>query len=105
LVFELITDISFFIDIILTFFTAIEKKNGKIDASKSGIARNYLKGWFLIDISSNFPIEILDLFPMENKNSSTGNTKLLRLLRLPRLWRLVKLVRLLRMTKVLKNSK
>ena len=27
-VFELITDISFFVDIFLTFFTAIEKKNG-----------------------------------------------------------------------------
>lgn len=33
-VFELITDICFFIDIVLTFFTAIEKRNGKIDASK-----------------------------------------------------------------------
>jgi hypothetical protein len=105
LVFELITDLSFFIDIFLTFFTAIEKKNGKIDASKSGIAKNYFKGWFLIDISSNFPVEILDIVPMETRNSGTGNTKLLRLLRLPRLWRLVKLVRLLRMAKVLKNSK
>jgi hypothetical protein len=52
----MITDVSFFIDILLTFFTAIEKKNGKIDASKSGIARSYFKGWFLIDISSNFPV-------------------------------------------------
>jgi len=55
-VFEMITDVSFFIDILLTFFTAIERKNGKIDISKSGIARNYFKGWFLIDISSNFPV-------------------------------------------------
>jgi len=103
LVFELITDLSFFIDIVLTFFTAIEKKNGKIDASKSGIAKNYLKGWFLIDITSNFPVEVLDILPFET--SGAGNTKLLRLLRLPRLWRLVKLVRLLRIAKVLKTSK
>jgi len=64
LVFELVTDMSFFIDILLTFFTAIEKKNGKIDATKSGIAKNYFKGWFLIDISSNFPVEILDVMPV-----------------------------------------
>jgi len=63
-VFELITDICFFLDIVLTFFTAIEKRNGKIDASKSGIAKNYLRGWFLIDITSNFPVEFLDILPM-----------------------------------------
>ena len=55
---------SFFIDIVLTFFTAIEKKNGKIDATKSGIAKSYIKGWFLIDITSNFPVEFLDILPL-----------------------------------------
>ena len=56
LIFECVTDISFFIDIILTFFTAVEKRNGKIEVSKRNIAVNYFRGWFFIDLSSNFPV-------------------------------------------------
>jgi len=67
-IFEVFTDLSFLIDIVLTFFTALEKKNGQLEISKQIIARTYFRGWFLIDVASTIPVEFIDLFPI-----STGS--------------------------------
>jgi len=54
-VFDIIVDCSFFIDIILTFFTAQSEKNGTLIVKKSLIAKNYCKGWFFIDLLTTMP--------------------------------------------------
>jgi hypothetical protein len=52
-------DVSFLIDIILTFFTEVYDENNyiKINTHRD-IAVRYLKGWFLFDIISIFPFEL-----------------------------------------------
>ena len=50
-----IVDLGFFIDIIATFFTAIEVKGGSYDTSRTKIAWNYITGWFFIDLFTTIP--------------------------------------------------
>jgi len=52
---ESFMDFSWFIDIILTFFTAIKDKNNRFIVKKNIIASRYLKSWFFIDVATTFP--------------------------------------------------
>ena len=53
-------DISFLIDIFLSFFTTyIEKTTNKEITDHKAIAFTYIKSWFFIDLISIFPFEYL----------------------------------------------
>lgn len=51
-VFDIFQDVVFFIDLILTFFSAYEDKLVGIEVRHKKIAVNYLKSWFFIDLLS-----------------------------------------------------
>ena len=59
--FDFITDACFLTDILLTFFSAFERKDNSIEMKKSMIAREYFKAWFWIDILSTIPVEIFEI--------------------------------------------
>jgi hypothetical protein len=40
---------------VLTFFVATEGKLGALETKKAVIAKNYLKGWFVIDVLTTIP--------------------------------------------------
>ena len=61
----------------------------------SMIWRNYLTGWFTIDVLSIFPFEYI-------KMDANVPTSMLRLVRLARL---IKLVKLTRLTRIIKSSR
>ena len=94
-VFDYMMDISFAIDIILTFFSAYES-NGTVVVNKKKIAIKYLKGWFCLDVLTTFPFQMLE------PGDSVSNNKALRLARIPRLYRLLRIFRLLKVLKVMK---
>lgn len=53
-------DISFFIDMILTFFTSyFDEINLKEVVNHKDIALKYLKSWFILDVLSIFPFELV----------------------------------------------
>jgi len=54
-----IIDISFFVDIVLTFFTSYydDQKFIGVETFKD-IARRYIKGWFFFDLICVFPFEL-----------------------------------------------
>ena len=56
IIFDTIIDTCFLIDVVLSFFTAIENKDGSYEVRKCRIAANYLKLWFWIDFLSSLPI-------------------------------------------------
>jgi hypothetical protein len=56
-------DLCFITDIILTFFSAIERPDGMLEVRKKRIAIEYLKLWFWIDLVSSVPMQLLELFP------------------------------------------
>ena len=55
-----IADLIFFIDLVLTFFTSISDDNKVYEITdKKQIAKNYLKGWFWVDLISIFPLDAI----------------------------------------------
>jgi len=59
LVIGYISDALWLIDIVITFFIAYEDKEDNLVMNKKKIAINYLTGWFLIDVVSIFPFELI----------------------------------------------
>lgn len=58
-VFTLTIDFFFLIDLIMCFFTAyVDDKNQTVD-DRCEIAKEYLSGWFLIDLISIIPFEFM----------------------------------------------
>merc|ERR1712072_419191 len=85
--FDWFCDTMFFIDIVLNFNTPFYDKNGFLVISRKAIARNYVRGFFAIDLVSTIPFDKL----LQNVGRET---KLIRVVRLFRLAKLVKLLNL-----------
>lgn len=81
---DTIVDVSFWIDLVLNFFTTYEYK-GHYVLSYRQIARNYLHGWFLIDFLATFPWEVT-----ASSATTVALFKALKCFRLLRLNRLFK---------------
>jgi len=70
---ELFTTGCFLADMVLNFITPVHV-DGQLVTSRKGIAKHYLKGWFILDLLSIFPWSIF--------GSAWHGMRLLRLLRL-----------------------
>ena len=60
---------------------------------------NYLKSWFLIDLISVFPFEVLPYGQSNDNADLHGVDDYFRLARLPRLYRLFRIARIVKMIK------
>ena len=96
-------DFSFFMDILVCFNSAFYDYDNDLVDNRKEIARNYMLGWFTIDLVAIIPFDIL----LENiANSSARDLNpLLRIARFGKLYKLVKLIRLFRMFKLIKVMK
>jgi len=56
---DMTIDTIFIFDMLMNFFTAFEDESGELVTSKKKIGINYLKGWFLLDFVSSFPISYI----------------------------------------------
>ena len=97
---ELVVTILFITDLCLNFNTAYAEGQYVI-IDRGMIAKNYLSGWFWIDLASSFPFEQFDtwihtvfLSGGEEGGSNASQLKMLRALRLFRLLRLLRLLKL-----------
>lgn len=95
--YELVMQIFFGIDIVITFFTAFHNENDVLVTSKIEIALNYLRSWFVIDLIACLPLSYV-LSDEQDGPSSYNN--LIRLGRLSRLYRLLRVIRLIRIVKL-----
>ena len=79
----------FALDIVLTFFTAIDEEgtNETFILDRRVIARAYLKFWFWLDLAATIPFDLV-------LRSAAANLGFNRLLRLVRLFKLIRIVRL-----------
>lgn len=100
-------DLIFLIDIFVCFNTAcLDEKNNVID-DRWIICRTYLTGWFIIDIVSIMPFDLM--FPQPpNPGEATGNASSVndfaRFSKVSRLYKLVKVTRLFRFFKLMKKG-
>lgn len=110
-VLEYIVNILFILDMFVTMNSSFYDSNNQIVQSRRKIIKNYLQGWFFIDLLAAFPFEILEnsLFQTEDdayvsfRNISSNNFQ--QLLKLPRIYRLFRLARLIKMITKTKKSK
>ena len=83
---EFIVEFNFGCDLLLNFITEYREEMSDVPVrSFQMIGKRYLKGWFIIDLSSIFPFRV---FLEEGKL-----VKLFRLFRLPRLLKLLNVER------------
>jgi hyperpolarization activated cyclic nucleotide-gated potassium channel 1 len=90
-VLDLLSDIFFYIDTGLHFFTAYRDDEGVLVINHKSIIKNYLLGGFLLDLISIFPFNII--FP--DSDIAGQYNQFARLARLPRLYRLTRFSKVL----------
>jgi hypothetical protein len=90
-VIELIVDVMFIIDLLVNLRTTYVKHNEELVTRASKIAKHYLKGWFLIDMTAAIPFDIL--FSLIQTKGGGESTVLMGLLKTARLLRLVRIAR------------
>ena len=87
-------DTLFITDLILNFFTALDSGNGiELIVDKKEIASRYLHSWFLIDLVSSIPF---DLLLWSTSASIGGNGGLVRTTRLFRFTKIIRVIKILR---------
>lgn len=91
-------DISFFIDIIITFLTSYTDETTNLEVTDFGkIARNYIKSWFIFDALSIVPLDyFVSVGGTSNFNSIFRFAKFGKVYKLVRLTRLIKFIKLLK---------
>ena len=104
LAFEITMDFSFFIDILLSFFTAIKNYDtGRYEFNKYKIALIYVKSWFVIDVISTIPWSLIEIVRKgEDDDHDAEHTKIVRILKMNRFYRFFKLFRLIKILRVVK---
>ena len=90
---EYLTTSIFFLDILYNFNRAYNNSKGKLIVSRSKIACNYLKTWFVIDLIASFPFFIFSNLGKESASFGLKTIKILRIMNIVRLFRLVKLIK------------
>ena len=93
-IFNYFIDFMFFIDIVITFRTTqVNLMTGDTISDPKEIARNYLKGKFLIDMLSTIPLDdLLVLFLKDLDKKTVKKFVLLSCLKMIRILRLSKLI-------------
>ena len=103
-IFSYILDISFAIDIVLTFFACYyDEENSCLVDDRKTIALKYISFWFWIDLFSIIPIEMI-LNAVINKGGAKFNV-IAKFPRIAKLYSLVRFVRLTKLMRLLKKKK
>ena len=90
-------DILFAFDILINFITAYEDMfTCKLETSLCTIGKNYITGWFLLDVVCCVPFDLIEYVVMTD-------SRYVKLIRLTRLARISKLTRIFRLLKLMKT--
>ncbi|XP_067097897.1 potassium voltage-gated channel subfamily H member 5-like [Osmerus mordax] len=89
LVLDSVVDVIFLVDIVLNFHTTFVGPGGEVISDPKLIRMNYMKTWFVIDLLSCLPYDIINAFENvdEGLSSLFSSLKVVRLLRLGRVAR------------------
>lgn len=96
-----VIDLFFIIDIIANFFTGYYK-DGRLVTDQALIAKNYLKGYFLLDLVASFPYDLIVYFATNSTRRDLDATKVLRSTRAVRVLRMARALRVIRLLRLLR---
>jgi len=95
---DVVVDLFFFADMIANFRCGFLDNDGAINTLWVDIRKNYLRGWFVIDFLSTFPIDwVLEALVPNGGN----NSRAVKLIRFARLFRLLKLARVFKLSRLM----
>lgn len=95
-----LVDVCFVVDIVFNFFLMFyDEDSGRWVYDKSIIAKRYLRGWFLIDIVSIIPFDVISAV------SGEDSLQQFQAFRTVRLFRLFKLLRVFRASRIIQRWK
>ena len=106
-------DMLFLVDIAINFNSAYPTESG-IEVRRSEIAKNYMKGWFLIDAPSSLPTEpvmelvklaLPTLMPEEAADGEGGGGGSSSALMLPKMLKFLRMARFMKLIRLLKAAK
>nr|XP_046207572.1 potassium/sodium hyperpolarization-activated cyclic nucleotide-gated channel 3-like [Oncorhynchus gorbuscha] len=101
IVFNVISDTLFLIDLVLNFRTGIVKEdNTEIILDPQTIKIKYLKSWFMVDFISSIPVDYIFLIVETRIDSDFYKTA--RALRIVRFTKILSLLRLLRLSRLIR---
>lgn len=105
-VINIFIDIFFGIDIILSFISAYYTEEYELIESRRMIAKNYILGWFSIDVFAILPFDLIMAWVRGDKveGPSSNVNDMIRLARLGRLYKVIRLLKILRILKLGKSS-
>uniref|UniRef100_A0A7S3GKG5 Cyclic nucleotide-binding domain-containing protein n=1 Tax=Palpitomonas bilix TaxID=652834 RepID=A0A7S3GKG5_9EUKA len=96
-----VIDVLFAVDMVINFRLGYVNEEGMVETTPRKVAKRYARSWFLIDLVSILPLDIvLDLFNVDTSSQVARVPKLLRILRL---FKLLKIARVFRMTRILRR--
>ena len=99
---DYITDVFFFIDIIVIFNTAYMTSNFYLIDDRKQIALTYLKSWFIIDLISCSPVDLFFKAHI-SANTETASITVKEFARFSKMYKLVKLIKMFRVMKIVKD--
>ena len=101
-------DCIFMLDVVKNFFTGYVDKNDRVIMVHKRIIKRYLSTWFLPDVVSSIPFDLITKFGVSNTSGFptqvTKTLKLLRLMRLAKLFRLLKVSRIFKYMRKMKGK-
>lgn len=101
IVFNVVSDTFFLMDLVLNFRTGIVKEdNTEIILDPQQIKIKYLKSWFMVDFISSIPVDYIFLIVETRINSDFYKTA--RALRIVRFTKILSLLRLLRLSRLIR---
>lgn len=89
-------DVLFAIDMLVIFNSVYFDENMGLVTNRKQIGKNYLTGWFAIDLLAIIPFDVL--------LNQSDMTSLVRVARVGKLYKLVKLTKLIRVLKMVKEK-
>mmetsp|Transcript_15010 Transcript_15010/g.44043 ORF Transcript_15010/g.44043 Transcript_15010/m.44043 type:complete len:1039 (+) Transcript_15010:96-3212(+) len=102
LVFELVTDFFFIVDLAVNFNTAVEISD-RVITDRRKIARAYAHSWLWLDMLSAVPVDFVLWLTVDRDPQVKALVASVSALRLVRLLRLVKILRMLKMLAIFQN--
>ena len=91
-----IVDLGFLVDMVFNFFLPYQTGDYRVITNHRAIVRNYLFGWFPVDLISIVPYDLIGAMMQDDSLSNLKVLRALRLLRLAKLLRIIRLGRLFR---------
>ena len=90
---DVLVDVFFIADLAKNFFVAYTDGYGQLITSHAKIARTYLRGWFLVDLVSCFPLGWFAVFSSDSAERRADTLTMLRLCKMSKLVRLMRIKR------------